>query len=175
MFQKTITVKGMHATYWKALCAGSGEVAGPNSEGNFKLFNRYMDAYLVAPLLGCLNNRKGSALGPSEDEAGMQANILIKNSQTLTTLLRTIVLVDESSGYSTIEKIERAFKGDNDPTIKEANMKLFNDYFLGGLEIMYEEFSEATSNEDYIDHIYKFVDNFYRDMNIDQWNDPLPE
>lgn len=160
----------MHATYWKRLCKNTSEKLGPNDNGEFKIFDRYVDAYMVAPLLGCLYNRKGTKnLPDSEDTAGMQANILIKYQEYLTNIYRTIILTDPSNKYTSEEKIDRAFKGDSDEGILKENMDLFNSYFLGGIEILYETFiQECTTNEDYVDKIFEYVDKYYRQMNLDE-------
>jgi len=175
MFDKTYTIRGMHATYWKRLSKNLSEKLGPNENGDYKIFERYIDAYMVAPLLGCLYNRKGSKTLPeSDDTAGMQANILIKYQSFLTTIYRTVILTNSSNDYTVEEKIDRAFKGDTDENILKENMELFNSYFLGGIEILYETFIlECTTNEDYVDKIFEYVNRFYKQMNIDDENEEI--
>lgn len=176
MFDKTIRVTGIHATYWKDLSSVLGENPGPNPRGKFKLFNRYMDGFFVAPLLGCLYNRKGNPnLGNSEDEAAMQANIIIKNAQVLYTLLRTIILVDPSSNLSKEDRIEKAFRGESDPEVEAENMKTYMDYFLGGLEILHEEFQDSITDDDFVNKIFEMVNKFYKDINIDKIDEEIME
>lgn len=163
MFDKNISIRGIHASYLKSLCKGSPEKNSAEKENNeFRVFNRYLDAYMVAPLIGCYYNRKGKIdTENSNDEASMNANILIRNQEELMKIYRTIVLVDKSSNYSDEERINRAFKGDLDDKISDENMKLFTEYFLGGLEILYDKFIQScTTTDDYLDQMFDYVDTF---------------
>ena len=47
-------------------------------------------------------------------------------------------------------------------------MKIFNSYFLGGLEILHEEFVEQCHDaDDYLKQIYAYVKRFYDEQNGD--------
>lgn len=169
MFDRDYQIRGMHATYWKTLCKTPTDKVGVNPGGQFKIFERYVDAYMVAPLLGCLYGKKGSKdLPDSDDDAGMLAAVLIANQQRLTYIYRIIMLTDKSTGLSEDERIDRAFRDDtNDEAVKN-NMQLFNDYFLGGLELLYDAFVlNCTTDDDYINKIYEYVSAFKKDQNID--------
>ena len=50
MFEKDIIITGTHASYIKEM----KEVAG--------LFARHLDIYMLAPIMGILNNRKGQKI-----------------------------------------------------------------------------------------------------------------
>lgn len=162
MFDRTFQIKGTHATYWKRLCKTTTDKVGPNEGAQFKIFERYIDAYMVAPILGCLYNRKGSKdLPDSEDVAAMQANILINNQKKLLYIYRLIMLTEKSSDLTEEQRIDRAFKTDSDEEIVKSNMQIFHDYFLGGLEILYDVFvNNCITDDDYINKIYEFVDRF---------------
>ena len=48
-------------------------------------------------------------------------------------------------------------------------MAVFHSYFLGGLEILYENFVErCITNEDYIQRMHEFVEEFKREQKIDE-------
>ena len=172
MFDRTYQIKGTHATYWKSLCKTTTDKIGPNEGGQFKIFERYIDAYMVAPLLGCLYNRKGRKdLPDSEDTAAMQANILIFNQKKLQFIYRVIMLTDNSSEITDEQRIDRAFRTDSDEEAVKYNMQTFNDYFLGGLEILHEVFVEnCITDEDYLNKIYSYVDSFKNNLFTDEMN-----
>ena len=46
------------------------------------------------------------------------------------------------------------------------NMKIYNSYFLGGLEIMHEQFVEqCITDDDYLKKIFDFVRHFEQEQN----------
>ena len=46
-------------------------------------------------------------------------------------------------------------------------MKTFNEYFLGGLEVLYETFVErCVTEDDYITAMYDFISDFKNEQNI---------
>ena len=46
------------------------------------------------------------------------------------------------------------------------NMKIYNSYFLGGLEIMHEQFVEqCITDDDYLKKIFDFVRHFEEEQN----------
>ena len=177
MFDKDYQIKGMHATYWKTLCKTPTDKAGINTGGQFKIFERYVDAYMVAPLLGCLYGKKGrNDLPDSDDFAGMLAAVLIANQSRLTYIYRVIMLLDKSSELSGQECVDRAFRADTNEEAVKSNMQLFNDYFLGGLELLYDAFvNNCTTDDDYINKIYEYVSAFKNDQNIDSIENDLNE
>lgn len=172
MFDRTYQIKGTHATYWKRLCKTTTDRIGPNEGGQFKIFERYIDAYMVAPLLGCLYNRRGNKeLPDSEDTAAMQANILINNQKKLLFIYRVIMLTDKSTDLTDEQRIDRAFRTDSDEEAVKANMQIFNEYFLGGLEILYDVFvNNCINDDDYIDKVFSYVDRFKNEMFPDDIN-----
>jgi hypothetical protein len=47
-------------------------------------------------------------------------------------------------------------------------MQLYTEYFYGGLEILYNTFvEECITDDDYIDKIYEFVDDFRNEQQVD--------
>lgn len=167
MFDKDMQIKGKHATYWKALSQLPGNAV--NTTNNFKIFENYIYVYMVAPIIGLLNGRK-SYVDPndeSKDTAGMLAEIQIKNSTKLKYIYRLIILCDDSEGLTDEERIDWAFRSDNKPEDVQKGMALFNAYFFGGLEILYEEFvNNCITDDDYIRKMYEFVNNFNEDQKL---------
>lgn len=168
MFDKDMQVRGKYATYWKALTQLPGNAV--ETSKNFKIFENYIYVYMVAPIIGLLNGRKGQydPADDSKDTAGMLAEIQIKNAPKLKYIYRLIMLVDDSEGLSDEEKINRAFREDSNEESVKKGMELYTAYFFGGLEVLYETFVlECITEDDYIRKMFDFVSEFKDEQSID--------
>ena len=168
MFDKDMQIRGKYATYWKALTQLPGNAV--ETSKNFKIFENYIYVYMVAPIIGLLNGRKGQydPADESKDTAGMLAEIQIKNASKLKYLYRLITLVDDSEGLSDEEKINRAFREDNNEESVKKGMDLYTAYFFGGLEVLYETFVlGCITEDDYIRKMFDFVSEFKDEQSID--------
>ena len=168
MFDKDMQIHGKYATYWKALTQLPGNAV--ETTKNFKIFENYIYVYMVAPIIGLLNGRKGHSnpFDDSKDTAGMLAEIQIKNSTKLKYIYRLIVLTDDSEGLSDGEKINRAFREDNNDESIKNGMELYIAYFFGGLEVLYETFvTNCITDDDYIAKMFEFVNEFKEEQSID--------
>jgi hypothetical protein len=168
MFDKDLQIRGKHATYWKVLSKTPGNAVDTST--NFKVFERYIYVYMLAPIIGLMNNRKGfyDPLDDSKDTAGMLAEILIKNQSKLKYIYRLIVLLDDTVDVPQEDRINRAFREDSNEDSIAEGMKTFNEYFLGGLEVLYETFVQScTTEDDYVNKIFDFIDSFKREQDID--------
>lgn len=172
MFDKDFKITGKHANYWKDLCELAGNVPDREQHSNFKIFNAYIDAYVVCPLIGYQYNRKGVIDNSVDGNAGMLAEVFGKRRQELKYVYQIIMLLDEESEPDEEKRLYRAFKfsAENieDKELIEKNMKIFNAYFLGGLEILHEEFVEqCTDDDDYLKRMYDYVKRFYDEQEGD--------
>lgn len=168
MFDKDMQIRGKYATYWKALTQLPGNAV--ETSKNFKIFENYIYVYMVAPIIGLLNGRKGQydPADESKDTAGMLAEIQIKNASKLKYIYRLITLVDDSEGLSDEEKINRAFREDNNEDSVKKGMDLYTAYFFGGLEVLYETFVlGCITEDDYIRKMFDFVSEFKDEQSID--------
>lgn len=168
MFDKDMQIRGKHATYWKALTQTPGNAVDMSK--NFKVFEAYIYVYMVAPIIGLINGRKGQydPADDSKDTAGMLAEIQIKNASKLKYIYRLIVLSDDSLGLTDEEKINMAFREDNNEESVKKGMELYTAYFLGGLEILYEEFvQKCITDDDYVRKMFEFVSEFQEEQSID--------
>ena len=78
------------------------------------------------------------------------------------------MLADNSTGLSGDDKIDRAFKQDEQPEKLIENLELFHQYMRGGLEWLYEQFTDgATTKEDYLEKVYEIVSLYKEDFSID--------
>lgn len=168
MFDKDMQIHGRYATYWKALSQLPGNAK--ETSNNFKIFENYIYVYMVAPIIGLLHGRKGfyDPDDKSIDTAGMLAEIQIKNSSKLKYIYRLIILLDDSNGLTQEEKINWAFREDNDEEFVRRGMALYESYFFGGLEILYEDFVEnCITDDDYIIKMFDMVSEFKDEQSID--------
>lgn len=166
MFNNDYRITGKHANYWKDLCELSGNVPDRAQHNNFKIFKNYIDAYVLCPIIGYQFNRKGKIDNSVRGDAGMLAEILNKRERELKFVYQIIMLVDEDSQPDVDKRIARAFNFSEDTEEKRReiaeNMKVFNAYFLGGLEVLHENFVEkCLKDDDYLKKIYDFAQQFY--------------
>jgi len=166
MFDKDFKITGKHANYWKDLCVLAGNVPDREEHNNFKIFNAYIDAYILCPLIGYQYNRKGTIDNSVSGNAGMLSEVIIKNSSILKFIYQIIMLVDKDSEPDQEKRVFRAFnlseENPENQKLIEKNMAIFNSYFLGGLEILHEEFvDECIEDDDYLRKMYEFSKNFY--------------
>ena len=170
LFDTDVSIKGIYATYCKALCKTPTDKAGPNEGGQFKIFKRYIDAYMIAPLLGCLyGQRVDEVSDPGSDSAGIMAAAIIGEQSKLIYIYRVIMLTDKLSGLSEEERINRAFRDDTDEEAIKKNMKVYEGYFYGGLKLLYDTFVEGcTTDDDYVAKINDYVVAFKKDQEIDE-------
>lgn len=168
MFDKDMQIHGKYATYWKALTQTPGNAT--DTSKNFKIFENYITTYMVAPIIGLLYGKKGyyDPADDSKDTAGMLAEIQIKNSTKLKYIYRLIILSDDSMGLSDEEKINLAFRENDEQESVRRGMELYTAYFFGGLEVLYDYFvSECITDDDYIARIFEFVNDFKEEQSID--------
>lgn len=158
MFEKDVTINGIHATYIKYLV------------NEAKVFERYIDVYMTAAALGCLYDKR-SVETTSTDRARIYADAFSTEREKCLELFRTIILSDASKNWSSEERTNICFRyrdenienavpsvtNDEISIMKEA-LSLFHSYMLGGVELLYDTFYSPTINmDDAIDYAYKTV------------------
>jgi hypothetical protein len=170
LFSKPYELKGKHATYIRFLNAYTkrldkeAKVAG--------IFDVAVDVYVVAPLIGAAYNLRPPIDTESQDSFTLFGDAIINRQKLLDSVYRLVMLSEKSTDLSDDDRIERAFKTDENPELLEANLELFHQYMRGGVEWLYENVTKgATTQEDYLDKIRElivlFADDFeisYKDM-----------
>ncbi len=166
LFSGDYEIKGKHASYIRFLSATtrrldkSAKVAG--------IINTAVDIYAIAPLVGLAYNRKAPEDSATSDTYSILASQMINHQSELEFSYRLIMLVDNSSGLSYDERIDRAFKQDEQPDKLKENKELFHQYMRGGLEWLYEHFTDgATTKEDYLEKVYEVMSIYKEDFNIE--------
>ena len=155
MFTGDIYIRGKYATYLKYLSQKTEK--NDRKEKVAGVFERMIDVYMTAAIVGLNFGLRRDDENLGSDTAKLFADVVNREQDNLISIFRIVMLVDNSTGLSADEKIERAFKT---PDTLE-NMKLFNAYVRGGIEWLYEHFtSGATTKEEYLSRIYEIVDSF---------------
>lgn len=152
MFDKEYFFKGDHAEKVIKLTAQFG------SEPNIKLFQRNLDVYLVAPIIGFLYGRKANL------QTGIDRVInhtqLIYEKTNLTFNYRLIMLLDAKYEPNKDERVNKAFRYFNSEKA-EPDEVLYEEYVRGGIDVLYEKLIvTANGPDDYIKNLYDFMEEF---------------
>ena len=152
MFDKQYRFIGSHAEKVNALTAIF------DADSKAKLFERNLDVYINAPLIGFLYNRKSDkdSIGDISPQ-NIFPEQMINASEKLKYILRLIILLDKEHEPDETNRIDKAFRHFG----QEEDLALFDKYVLGGVDVLYEKLIEnANKPSDYIDHLYDFMEEF---------------
>jgi hypothetical protein len=152
MFNRDYSFRGTHAEKVIELTANFDD------KGN-KLFNRNLDVYLLAPIVGFLYGRKADI-----DATGKTTNILFEAMSKETTALwfnyRLIMLLDKENESDFNNRVEKAFRQYGSEQAKH-DEELYERYVCGGVDILHDKLiAGATSLEDYLKNLYGFMEEF---------------
>lgn len=157
MFEGDYTINGIHATYIKYLV------------NDAKAFDRYIDVYMAGAVLGVLKDKR-SKQGGSTDRARIYSDAFSTEHVKCNELFKVVILNDTSKPWSEEDRVNICFKYRDKMdekaippiTEKEVDMMkeawdLFNEYVMGGIELLYENFSSSAtiSIDDTVDYAYK--------------------
>lgn len=175
MFNKDFDIYGEPAEHLKHLCELRSNVPHREQYGNFKIFNSYVDAYVLCPLIGYKYSRRVPMGQQKDGNAGILTEALTSKFNELKFVYQIIMLIDTDSEPDVEKRVYRAFnlseETDDEKEFVKANMKIFNEYFLGGIEVLYEEFVlKCTDKDEYLRAMAKFVNDYERDNNIEILN-----
>ena len=118
-------------------------------------FKRLVDLYAIAAIVGLKAKRRSPEEKDDSDiKRTVQMKQLSENYQTLLPIMRMILIMDDSRGYTLEQKLESAFVIPEDIETYKENMELFNSYARGGVEYLYEQLILRTPDidDDYTDY-----------------------
>ena len=165
MFNKPFILKGKHATYIRFLSAQT-KINDKNAKGAF-VIKTAVDIYNIAPLIGVAYNKKSDEDINSTDSYTIFGDAMIQHQSSLEVAYRLVMLAENSSELSNDEKISRAFKEDEQPEKMVKNLELFHQYMRGGIEWLYEQFTDgATTKEDYLEKVFEITSLYKEDFSI---------
>ena len=133
----------------------------------FYIFERYIDVIMCGALIGFRFNRKGetqSDLSKSEYSTESQLieipiNTMLKEQGNLKRIYRLIMLNEDDRKLPADERINNAFRysRDEDERVK-ANMKLFESYISGGIEILIDRFRDILTQEEAVEQMQRLYE-----------------
>jgi hypothetical protein len=150
MFDKDIVLKGKHAAYIKFLSEKTEKLN--KDVKTISLFSRYIDVFMVGALIGAFNRKIAEKDNTSSESATIFADAVIKEKLNLDYIYKLVLLNDNTKKLSNDQKVDEIFRHDGD-------FELFMQYVRGGIESLYEHFTEgATTKDDYYDKMTELVE-----------------
>lgn len=160
MFDRDYQLRGKHATYAKHLRDTAG------------VFKRHIDIYMIGAIMGFLHGRQVPEDTTTKDDVMMFADVFIREKMKCEFIYRMLMLLDETTDLILEQRADRAFRDDTDVQAMITNMDLFNSYVRGGIEYLYEKFSDdCVTRDDYINKVYEIVDRFKHDIEGQSYED----
>lgn len=161
LFRSQVRFYGKHGQYIEALTPGTENKQNdklPLIQRNKYLFQRVVDVYLIAPMIGFLYQRKSPRDG-SESNKNIMEGALSKEYNRLVFTYQMIMILDKKSEPDLEKRLTRAFRdlGKDNPE----GLSLFNDYARGGIEILYEKLvADAATPEDLAANLEDFLEDY---------------
>jgi len=159
MFDKQYRFRGRHAVRVDKLTGIF------DSDSKAKLFDRNVDVYTNAPLVGFLYGRRAEIDNEKNPETNQVYNQnvmgdrVIYSQEELTFNFRLIMLLDKDYEPDEDKRIDKAFRHMGDDPADEER---FNSYVRGGVDVLYEKLIEgASSLDDFISRLYDFIEEFH--------------
>ena len=177
MFESDFTINGKHATYLKFLAKKNSNDIQDLGKNAAQLFERYIDVYMNAAIFGLLYSRVAKNDSSTSDRARIYADAFNNERENCVFLYRLVMLLDQTQKLSPEERVERAFKYDSLPEKEmefKKNLELFHEYVRGGIEVMYERFTEGCqTQDDYLNRSHDVMEKFYEELNGKSYEDEL--
>lgn len=165
MFDKQYRFRGRHALRVDALTSVF------DSERKAKIFDRNVDVYANAPLVGFLYGRTAELDDTRNPESNQVYNQnvmgdrVIYSQEELIFNFRLIMLLDKAYEPDENSRINKAFRHMGEDPADEAR---FDSYVRGGVDVLYEKLIEGVSSPDeYVMRLYDFVEEFQEKFNDD--------
>ena len=165
MFDKQYRFRGRHAVRVDKLTGIFDSVS------KAKLFERNIDVYANAPLVGFLYGRMADVddeMNPETNQVynqNVMGDRVIYSQEELTFNFRLIMLLDRDYEPDEEKRIDKAFRHMGDDPDDEAR---FDSYVRGGVDVLYEKLIDgASSPDDYVTRLYDFVEEFQERFNED--------
>lgn len=178
MFEGDVTLTGKHASFLKFLAVkNSQDDEDEETVQSAKLFERYIDVYMNAAIWGLLYSRTATRDTTTKSRARVYAAQFNTEHENCVFLYRMVMLLDKTTELTPEERVNRAFRYDSQPEKAEEfkhNMELFHDYVRGGIEVMYEQFTDGCqTQDDYFSKTYEVMTTFKKELEGISYADEL--
>lgn len=151
LFNHDYEFKGLHAEKVNRLTA-------PFSGSN-KLFNRNIDVYIIAPLIGFLYNHT-APLETSSQTTNILYDTMSRELNTLWFNYRLITLLDKEHEPDVEKRIDSAFRNYG-KEIALNEEERYEEFVRGGIDVLYEKLIiQSKTEEDYLNNLYDFIEEF---------------
>lgn len=171
MFDKQYRFRGRHAVRVDELTSVF------DSDSKAKLFERNVDVYTNAPLVGFLYGRTAEPDDTRNPETNQVYNQnvmgdrVIYSQEELLFNFRLIMLLDKEYEPDEDVRINKAFRHMGEYPADEAR---FDSYVRGGVDVLYEKLIEGVSSPDeYVMRLYDFVEEFQEKFNEEMSNEDI--
>jgi hypothetical protein len=156
LFQKEYSFRGTHADKVNRLTSQFDD------NGASKMFNRNIDVYIIAPLIGFLYGRKGSIDKTGNSTTKIFPEQLFKEESILRYNYQLILLLDKKHELDFEKRVNKVFRNYGDESEQTlADEQVYEQYVLGGVDVLYEKLIEgATNPEEYVIKLYDFMEEF---------------
>ncbi|MDD3588917.1 MAG: hypothetical protein PHO46_01410 [Thermoguttaceae bacterium] len=163
MFNKQYRFLGKHALRVDKLASVF------DSKSKAKLFERNVDVYANAPLVGFLYGRTADLDDTRNPETNQVYNQNVMGDRVIYSQeehlfnFRLIMLLDKAYEPNEDIRINKAFKNMGEDPADEAR---FDSYVRGGVDVLYEKLIEGVSSpDDFVTRLYDFIDEFQEKFN----------
>jgi hypothetical protein len=153
MFDKDYAFHGTHAEKVISLTAKIGNTGK-------SLFDRNLDVYLIAPIVGFLYTRTAER----NTENGKTTNVLLdalsREKNKLELNYRIIMLLDKVYEPSIEKRIDKVFRVANERR-EQTDIDKYESYVRGGIDKIYEKLiAPANTPDDYFRLLDEFLEEF---------------
>jgi hypothetical protein len=127
---------------------------------------RQIDVYLLAGMIGVLNDQKDQEKQTGVDSINIPRNILNLPSLKLEFLMSTVYLIKSGQNIDDRDLLKNAFETNDFGSVafgKLERVELFHQYALGGIDILYSKIVEASNESSFepIDILMDFYEELY--------------
>ena len=154
MFNKEYSFWGTHAQKVEMLTSTI------NDADVFVLFNRNVDVYMVAPIVGFLYNSRADLDKKDNMEKKIALSQISPNIKELEYNYRIIMLLDKEYTPDITQRIDKAFRHYNTDKAIEDEMR-YESYVRGGIDVLYKKVYENANNDnECISNLHDFLEEY---------------
>lgn len=152
MFDREYYFYGKHADMVRKLTTNWNDEIGAS------VFERNLDVYEIAPIIGWIYNRKAAEERDENNKTRIFRDKIHDDRQQLLFNYRNLMLLIGEK-LDCEERMEIAFRMDDKDVERKKYDELYNSYVLGGVEILYETiFNNASRPEEYLMNFYELLE-----------------
>lgn len=161
-FSNEYEIPGKHGQYVNILTSSVAE--GGRGKKQIKLFDTNVSLFVNAAIIGFLYCRRAPKDSSKEQGAKKIAGTqMMSYSEEIKYVMRLILLLDEDYEPKIERRLDKAFRyfGDN-----EEDIKRFEEYTRGGIEVLYEKLvGESSDPFEIADNLITFADEIQSSFN----------